>query len=47
MNAKEQADVAATEAVGLLESLEKQLKADPSLRLDISYKVFRLEDAAE
>ena len=38
-------DVTGADALGLLESLEQQLRADSGLRLDIAYKITRLEDA--
>lgn len=39
------ADMSGNEAVNLLQDLERQLQQDAGLRLDISYKIVRVEDA--
>jgi hypothetical protein len=41
------ADMSGSDAVRLLQGLEQELKADAALRLDISYKIIRLEDEPE
>jgi hypothetical protein len=41
---KSLADMGSSDAVRLLNELQAQLSSDETLRLDISYKIVRLED---